>query len=191
MVTMVGRGYPELYRERGRAQEGMSGSGRWGVSARALWAEMVAQSDPLLGEHGGGVKGAASSAPVLLPERAHPLPTPHQSPCEQSASATPLYRAPPIPAERPPLWPRLCQSEATQTLGTTPASAGSPIGADTNSGTPQSPSHGPAVRSAGTGRAVLPVSAAGQSGGTQTTSATPPGAAQPIQGDVNRRWCAP
>uniref|UniRef100_A0A8B9J1I2 BLOC-1 related complex subunit 6 n=1 Tax=Amazona collaria TaxID=241587 RepID=A0A8B9J1I2_9PSIT len=41
---------------------------------------------------------------------------------------------PPIPTKRLPLWPRLCQSEATQTLGATPASAGSPIAADTNRG---------------------------------------------------------
>ncbi|KAM9018835.1 LOW QUALITY PROTEIN: BLOC-1-related complex subunit 6 [Ara ararauna] len=94
---------------------------------------MVARLDPLLGEHGGGVKGAASSAPVLLPEWAHPLLTPRQSPCEDGASGTPLL-APPIPAKRLPLWPRLCQSEATQTLGATPASAGRPIAADTNSG---------------------------------------------------------
>ncbi|KAM6407013.1 LOW QUALITY PROTEIN: BLOC-1-related complex subunit 6 [Pluvialis apricaria] len=112
----------------------MSGSGRWGVSARALWAEMVAQSDPLLGEHGGGVKGAASSARCCYPSGARPLPPPHQSPCEDGASGTPLHRAPPISAEQRQLWPRLGQSEATQTLGATPASAGRPIRADTNSG---------------------------------------------------------
>ncbi|XP_074718149.1 LOW QUALITY PROTEIN: BLOC-1-related complex subunit 6 [Strix uralensis] len=95
---------------------------------------MVAQSDPLLGEHGGGVKGAASSARCCYRSGARPLPPRHQSPCEDAASGTPLHRAPPISAKRRPRWPRLGQSEATQTLGTTPASAGRPIRADTNSG---------------------------------------------------------
>ncbi|XP_075001564.1 LOW QUALITY PROTEIN: BLOC-1-related complex subunit 6 [Calonectris borealis] len=112
----------------------MSGSGRWGVSARALWAEMVAQSDPLLGEHGGGVKGAATSARCCYPSGARPLLLPRQSACEDGASGTPLHRAPPVSAKRRPFWPRLGQSEATQTLGATPASAGPPIRADTNSG---------------------------------------------------------
>ncbi|KAM9240403.1 LOW QUALITY PROTEIN: BLOC-1-related complex subunit 6 [Leptosomus discolor] len=94
---------------------------------------MVAQLDPLLGEHGGGVKGAASSARCCYPSGAHPLQPPHQSPCEDRASGTPRQRAPPIPAQRQPLWPRLGQSEATQTLGATPASARRPIRADTNS----------------------------------------------------------
>ncbi|XP_054674885.1 LOW QUALITY PROTEIN: BLOC-1-related complex subunit 6 [Grus americana] len=95
---------------------------------------MVAQSDPLLGEHGGGVRGAASSALCCYRSGAHPLPPPRQSPCEDGASGTPLHRAPPISMKRQPPWPRLCQSEATQTLAATPASAGRPIRADTNSG---------------------------------------------------------
>ncbi|KAM6207787.1 LOW QUALITY PROTEIN: BLOC-1-related complex subunit 6 [Sarcoramphus papa] len=95
---------------------------------------MVAQSDPRLGEHGGGVKGASSSARCCYPSGAHPLPPPHQSPCEDGASGAPLHRAPPITVKRRPHRPRLGQSEATQTLGATPASAGRPIRADTNSG---------------------------------------------------------
>ncbi|KAM9267745.1 LOW QUALITY PROTEIN: BLOC-1-related complex subunit 6 [Cariama cristata] len=95
---------------------------------------MVAQSDPLLGEHGGGVEGAARSARCCYPSGAHPLPPPRQSPCKDGAGGTPFHQAPPISAKRRPLWPRLGQSEATQTLGTTPASAGRPIRADTNSG---------------------------------------------------------
>ncbi|XP_059691510.1 LOW QUALITY PROTEIN: BLOC-1-related complex subunit 6 [Gavia stellata] len=112
----------------------MSGSGCWGVPAWALWAEMVVQPDPLLGEHGGGVKGAARSARCCYPTEAHPLPPPRQSPCEDGTSSTPLHRAPPISAKRRPLWPRLGQSEATQTLRATPVSAGLPIRADTNNG---------------------------------------------------------
>nr|XP_025949200.1 BLOC-1-related complex subunit 6 [Dromaius novaehollandiae] len=50
----------------------MGGSGRWRVSAWALWAEMVARSDPLLEEHGGGVKGVDSGSRVLLHERNTP-----------------------------------------------------------------------------------------------------------------------
>ncbi|XP_076189328.1 LOW QUALITY PROTEIN: BLOC-1-related complex subunit 6 [Aptenodytes patagonicus] len=102
---------------------------------------MVARSDPLLGEHGGGVKGAATSARCCCPSGAHPLPLQRQSPCEDGASGTPLHRAPPMSAKRRPLWPRLAQSEATQTLGAAPASAGRPIRADTNSG------HAPASES--------------------------------------------
>ncbi|XP_032845768.2 LOW QUALITY PROTEIN: BLOC-1-related complex subunit 6 [Tyto alba] len=95
---------------------------------------MVAEADPLLGEHGGGVKGAASSARCCYPSGARPLPPLRQSPGEDGVSGTPFHRAPPISAKRRPPWPRPGQSEATQTLEATPASAGRPIGADTNSG---------------------------------------------------------
>ncbi|KAM6085711.1 LOW QUALITY PROTEIN: BLOC-1-related complex subunit 6 [Theristicus caerulescens] len=116
---------------------------------------MVAQPDPLLGEHGGGVKAAATSARCCYPSGAHPLPPPRQSPCEDGERGMPLRQAPPIPAKgRPPARPG--QSEATQTLGATPASAGRPIRAHTNSG------HAPvserrtrsAKRRAGPGRAA-------------------------------------
>nr|XP_021142580.1 LOW QUALITY PROTEIN: BLOC-1-related complex subunit 6 [Columba livia] len=86
------------------------------------------------GEHGGGVKGATSSALCCYPSGTHPLPPPRQSPCEDGANGTPLHQAPPIPAKQRSLRPCLGQSEATQTLGATPASAGRPIRADTNSG---------------------------------------------------------
>ncbi|XP_054250513.1 LOW QUALITY PROTEIN: BLOC-1-related complex subunit 6 [Indicator indicator] len=132
---MVGCGYPELYREEGSSLGGeCTGRVAGGLSAQALWAEMVVQWDPLLGEHGGGVKGPASSARCCYPSRAHPLPLPRQSPCEDGVSGTPLYQQPPIPVERRPPWPRLGQSEAKQTFGATPASAGHPIKADANSG---------------------------------------------------------
>ncbi|XP_029895259.1 LOW QUALITY PROTEIN: BLOC-1-related complex subunit 6 [Aquila chrysaetos chrysaetos] len=118
---------------------------------------MVAQSDPLLGEHGGGVKGAASGARCCYPSGARPLPPPRQSPCEDGASGTPLHRAPPISAKRWPLWPRPGQSEATQTLGAAPSSAGRPIRADTSSGhAPVSESRArSAKRTDGTGRFSL------------------------------------
>nr|XP_013804237.1 PREDICTED: LOW QUALITY PROTEIN: uncharacterized protein C17orf59 homolog [Apteryx mantelli mantelli] len=112
----------------------MGGSGRWGVSAWALWAEMVARSDPLLREHGGGVKGTGTSTQCCYTRGARPLPLSRQSPREEGARGTPLRGAPPIAGKRPPGWPRLYQSEATQTLRDAPASAHRPIGADTNSG---------------------------------------------------------
>eukprot|EP00076_Gallus_gallus_P009411 XP_004940447.1 BLOC-1-related complex subunit 6 [Gallus gallus] len=95
---------------------------------------MVARSDLLLGEHGGGVRGAASSALCCYTGWTRPLPPSRQSPCENGESGVPLRRAPPIPANRLPLWPRPDQSEATQTLMAPPASAGRPIRADTNNG---------------------------------------------------------
>ncbi|XP_068793851.1 LOW QUALITY PROTEIN: BLOC-1-related complex subunit 6 [Struthio camelus] len=95
---------------------------------------MVARSDPLLGEHGGGVRGAGSSAQCCYTRRPRPLPPPRQSPREEGARVTPLRWIPPIAGKRQPLWPRLCQSEATQTLRDTPASVRRPIRADTNSG---------------------------------------------------------
>ncbi|KAM6323778.1 LOW QUALITY PROTEIN: uncharacterized protein AAHN32_000347 [Aegotheles albertisi] len=95
---------------------------------------MVAQSDPLLGEHGGGVRGAARGARCCYPGGARPLPPPRQSPRGDGASGTPLRRAPPIPDKRRPRWPRPGQWGATQTLAPTPAAAGPPIRADTSSG---------------------------------------------------------
>ncbi|KAM9382711.1 LOW QUALITY PROTEIN: BLOC-1-related complex subunit 6 [Phaethornis superciliosus] len=95
---------------------------------------MVAQSDPLLGEHGGGVKEGASGARCCYPSGEHPFPPPRQSQGADGLSGTPLHRLPPIPAKGRPLRPRLGQSEATQTLEATPASAGRPIRADTNNG---------------------------------------------------------
>ncbi|XP_071597458.1 LOW QUALITY PROTEIN: BLOC-1-related complex subunit 6 [Heliangelus exortis] len=95
---------------------------------------MVAQSVPLLGEHGGGVKEAASGARCCYPSGERPLPPPRQSPCADGLRDTPLHRPPPISAKRPSLRPRLGQSGTTQTLEATPASAGRPIRADTNNG---------------------------------------------------------
>uniref|UniRef100_A0A8C4UKQ4 BLOC-1 related complex subunit 6 n=1 Tax=Falco tinnunculus TaxID=100819 RepID=A0A8C4UKQ4_FALTI len=70
---MVGRGYPELHREEGSSPGG-DGAGR--VDGKRLprlcGLRWWRKSDPLLGEHGGGVRGAANSAPVLLPERGTP-----------------------------------------------------------------------------------------------------------------------
>ncbi|KAM6432949.1 LOW QUALITY PROTEIN: BLOC-1-related complex subunit 6 [Rhynochetos jubatus] len=91
---------------------------------------MVARRVPLLGEHGGGVRGAARSALCCYRRAAHLLPPPRQSPREEGPNGTPLRRAPPITAS----WPRFGQSKAIQTLGVTPASAGHPIREDTNSG---------------------------------------------------------
>ncbi|XP_072188842.1 LOW QUALITY PROTEIN: BLOC-1-related complex subunit 6 [Excalfactoria chinensis] len=95
---------------------------------------MVARSDRLLGEHGGGVRGAASSALCCCTGWARPLPPSRQSPLGNGECGVPLRRAPPIPADRPSLRPRPGQSEATQTLVAPPASAGRPMGADTNNG---------------------------------------------------------
>ncbi|KAM4785514.1 LOW QUALITY PROTEIN: BLOC-1-related complex subunit 6-like [Cyanocitta cristata] len=93
--------------------------------------QVVAQPEPLLGEHGGGVRGAASGAQCCYPGATRPLPPPRQPPCADGASAAPPRRDPPIAAERRPLCPRSSQSEATQTLGATP-----PLGPPHRGGTP-------------------------------------------------------
>ncbi|XP_056199081.1 LOW QUALITY PROTEIN: BLOC-1-related complex subunit 6 [Falco biarmicus] len=151
---MVGRGYPELHREEGSSPGG-DGAGRVdgkrlpGLCGLRWWRK----SDPLLGEHGGGVRGAANSARCCYPSGARPLPPPRQSPYRDGPSPTPPRRAPPVSAKRRPRWPRPGQSEATQTLGATPASAGRPIRVGANSGRAPVPEPRPrsAKRADGTG----------------------------------------
>ncbi|KAM3675772.1 LOW QUALITY PROTEIN: BLOC-1-related complex subunit 6 [Ammospiza maritima maritima] len=109
---------------------------------------LVAQPEPPLGEHGGGVRRATNSSRCCYPGASRPLPPPRQPPCADGASIAPLCPALPIAGEQRPLCPGSSQSKATQTLAATPL-RGRPIRADTPS---RSPSHGLAVRGR---RAVL------------------------------------
>ncbi|KAM7062037.1 LOW QUALITY PROTEIN: BLOC-1-related complex subunit 6-like, partial [Acridotheres tristis] len=93
--------------------------------------EVVVQPEPPLGEHGGGVRRAASSSRCCYPGATRPFPPARQPPFAHGASTTPTRRARPIAVERRPLCPRSSQSEATQTLGATP-----PLGRPIRAGTP-------------------------------------------------------
>ncbi|XP_030800629.1 BLOC-1-related complex subunit 6 [Camarhynchus parvulus] len=83
---------------------------------------LVAQPESPLGEHGGGVRRATSSSPVLLPGTSRPLPPPRQPPCADGASIAPLCPPPPIAAEQRPRCLGSSQSKATQTLQAVAAS---------------------------------------------------------------------
>lgn len=146
----------------------------------------MARPDRLLGEHGGGVRGAARGAPLLWLERdtpsraAAPMAAPGR-PQRHASLAGAANRGETGASVAPP---RPIVSD-TNTRGYA-LLRGCPIGAGTNSGrAPVAES-----RARRTGR-FLPARAAGQSGGAAAAAAPPPRAPQPIGGDVNRRPRAP
>ncbi|KAL9864348.1 LOW QUALITY PROTEIN: BLOC-1-related complex subunit 6 [Geothlypis trichas] len=142
---------------------------------------LVAQPEPPLGEHGGGVRRATSSSRCCYPGASRPLPPPRQPPCADGSSVSPLCPASPIAGEQQPLCPGSSQSKATQTLGATP-----PLGA-AQSG----PARPPDLRVTGSQCAAGGRCSTDQSGSARTAEATPSRAPQPIAGDVNRRRRAP